>query len=81
MKPSTKNESLFLVHYRDPKDGGIVSLKAKKIYDSPLGISFVCITQFVFETNSLVVKPTEEQLQKRLENVKSMHISIYSTKG
>ena len=78
MTKTSKEQSLFLIHYRDPKEGEIVSLKAKKIYDSPLGLSFVCIADFVFDSNSLVVKPAEELLQKRLENVKSLHLSIYS---
>ena len=77
---SKKEETptLFVVHYRDPKDGNILSLKAKKIFDSPLGMSFVCISDFVFETSSLVVKPAEEHLKKRLEDVKNLHLSIYS---
>ena len=71
-------KSLFLIHYRDPKEGETFSLKARKILDSTLGLSFVCISDFVFDTGSLVVRPSEEQLQKRLENVKSLHLSIYS---
>lgn len=54
-----------------------MSLKVKKIEDSSLGLSFVRLSEFVFETNTLVIKPSEEQLQKRLENVKSIHLSIY----
>ncbi len=71
-------KTLFLIHYRDPKSGEIVSLKAHRIYDSPLGLSFVCISDFVFEENPLLIKPSEEHLKKRLENVKSLHLSIYS---
>ncbi len=78
MALSNTPKNLFLIHYRDPKDNEIVSLKAQQIYDSPLGLSFVCISGFVFEPNSLVVKPAEEYLQKRLKNVKSLHLSIYS---
>ena len=75
---SVANDSLYLIHYRDPKDGTNQSLRAHKVYDSPLGLSFVCISDFVFEPEGLVVKPAEEQLQKRLEGVKSLHMSIYS---
>ena len=78
MANSKKDESLFVIHYRDPQEGDIVSLKAKEIYDSPLGLSFVKVAGFVFENNSLVVKPSEEHLKKRLENVKSLHLSLYS---
>ena len=69
---------LFLVHYRDPKDGKLLSLRARHISDSTLGLSFICISDFVFDTCSLVIKPTEEQLKKRLENVKNIHLSIYT---
>ena len=72
------NKSLFLIHYRDPKEGEVFSLKARQVLDSTLGLSFICISDFIFDTHSLVVKPSEEQLQKRLENVKSLHLSIYS---
>ena len=72
------NKSLFLIHYRDPQEGEILSLKARQILDSTLGLSFIRISDFVFDIGSLVIKPSEEQLQKRLENVKSLHLSIYS---
>ena len=74
-KPS---KNCYLIHYRDPKDGQIVELKAHKIEDSSLGLSFIKISDFFFDSQQLVVKPTEEQLKKRFENVKSLHISIYS---
>lgn len=71
-------KTFFQIHFRDPTVGEIVTLKARRITDSSLGLSFISISDFLFDTQSLVVKPKEEQLQKRLENVKSLHISIYS---
>mgnify|MGYP000601082022 CR=1 FL=1 len=59
-------------------DDKIVSLNARSVKDSSLGLSFVSISDFVFESNRLVIKPSQEQLQKKLENTKSLHISIYS---
>ncbi len=75
-----KNDSAFfyLIHYRDPKDGKIIALKAKRIEDSTLGLAFVKISDFIFETESVVVQPTELQLQQRFENVLGLHLSIYS---
>ncbi len=73
-----KNQPLFLIHYKDPMDDKIVSLNARSVKDSSLGLSFVSISDFVFETNRLVIKPSQEQLQKKLEKTKSLHISIYS---
>lgn len=75
---TSAERTYFLVHYRDPKEGQIIELKAKKIEDSSLGLGFVRISEFLFETNTLLVKPSEEQLKKRFENVKSLHVSIYS---
>ncbi len=75
---SSSNKSLFLIHYKDPVDGKVMSLKAHSIKDSSLGLSFVSISEFVFESSALVIKPSEEHLMKKLENTKSLHLSIYS---
>jgi len=69
----------YIIEYRDQKDGGkIVSLKVRKIEDSNLGLGFVRISEFFFNTDSLVLQPTEVQLQERFANVRSLHLSIYS---
>jgi hypothetical protein len=73
-----KNKTYYIITYRDPKDGKVVECKARKIQDSGLGLSFVSISDFVFNNSSVVVDPTEEYLRKRLENVKSLHLSVYS---
>ena len=73
-----KAKHYYQVYYRDPKDGQIVSIKVRTIEDSSLGLSFVKLADFVFSESALVVSPSEEQLKKRLENVKSLHLSIYS---
>lgn len=70
--------SYFRVTLKDPKNGEILVLKAKDVVDSSLGLSFVSIKNFIYSKNTLVVDPIEEQLQKRFENVKSLHVSIYS---
>ncbi len=75
---ASSNPPLFMIHYRDAKEGETFSLKARQVSDSTLGLSFVCISDFVFDVGSLVIKPAEEQLKKKLENVKSLHLSIYS---
>lgn len=68
----------FLIHYRDPSDGAHQSIKARQIKDSTLGLSFVAISDFVFETNTVLVNPEEEAQKVRFENVKTLHLSIYS---
>ncbi len=55
-----------------------MALKAKRIEDSNLGLSFVRVADFIFDTSSVLVQPTEVQLQQKLENVKGLHLSIYS---
>jgi hypothetical protein len=72
------DSSYYLIHYRDPKDGKISALKAKRIEDSSLGLGFVRISEFLFDTSGIVVQPTEVQLEARFEGVKSLHLSIYS---
>ena len=71
-------DTYYLVTYRDPKDGQTVSLKAKKVTDSSLGLSFIALSEFIFESDMLVVNPAEEDLKKRFSSVKTIHLSIYS---
>ena len=71
-------DTYYLVTYRDPKDGQTISLKAKKVTDSSLGLSFIALSDFMFESNMLVVNPAEEDLKKRFFSVKTIHLSIYS---
>ncbi len=78
MSAKGKSEQFYVVNYRDPVEDKIVSLKAKKISDSSLGLAFVRISDFVFDSDLLVVKPEEEALKKKFEDVKSLHLSIYS---
>lgn len=73
-----KSDSCYIVTYRDPREGTIVTLKAKSIRDSTLGLSFVAISDFVFSTESVLVNPVEESQRVRLADVKSLHLSIYS---
>ena len=76
---SEKNPTLhFVVTYRDPKDGNILSLKAEKMGDSSLGLGFIAVSGFIFDSHRLVITPEEETMQKRLEDVKTLHLSIYS---
>ncbi|MFP3980907.1 MAG: DUF1820 family protein [Desulfobacterales bacterium] len=71
-------ETYFIITYREPQEGNIVTLKARTVTDSSLGLSFIAISDFLFSTSNLVVNPAEEDLKKRLENVKSLHLSIYT---
>jgi len=71
-------DTYYLVTYRDPKDGQTISLKAKKVTDSSLGLSFIALSDFMFESDMLVVNPAEEDLKKRFSSVKTIHLSIYS---
>ncbi len=73
-----KPETCYRITYREPAEGKIQTLKARTVTDSTLGISFVSISDFIFDTDSLVVNPNEETQQKRFEDVKSLHLSIYT---
>ncbi|MEK6554852.1 MAG: DUF1820 family protein [Bdellovibrionota bacterium] len=78
MATSKDPNSYYVIHYRDPQSGENIDLKARQIGDSTLGLSFVSVSDFVFDSSTLVIKPSEDQLRKRLENVKSLHLSIYT---
>ncbi len=71
-------ETYYLIHYRDPRSGDHQSIKAKSIKDSSLGLSFVSISDFVFEEDGLLVNPDEEAKKVQFENIKTLHLSIYS---
>ncbi len=73
-----KNETYYIINFRDPKDGKPVTLKAKNVVDSKLGLSFISISNFIFSDNLSFVNPTEENMKKTYSNVKALHISIYS---
>ena len=75
---SSVKDTYYLVTYRDPKDGQTISLKANKVTDSSLGLSFIALSDFIFESEMLVVNPAEEDLKKRFSSVKTIHLSIYS---
>jgi hypothetical protein len=71
-------KTYFRITYRDPMTLEIQTLKARSVSDSSLGLSFVAASDFIFNTSSVVVDPSEEQLQKKLEHVKVIHLSLYS---
>jgi hypothetical protein len=73
-----KEETFFLITYRDAKDANVLTLKAKTVTDSSLGLSFVAISDFVFDTQSVVINPEEEDQKRQFEGVKTLHLSIYA---
>ena len=78
MPVKTKDKNHYVITYRDPKDNKIISLKAGSVTDSTLGLSFIAIADFLFSSSMLVVNPEEEDLKRRLTDVKTLHISIYT---
>jgi len=73
-----KEETMYLITYRNAKDAKVVTLKAKTVTDSSLGLSFVAISDFLFDTKSVVINPEEEDQKRQFEGVKTLHLSIYS---
>jgi hypothetical protein len=71
-------DTYYLITYREPKDGQIVTLKSRRVTDSSLGLSFIALSDFIFDTDGLVVNPAEEDLKKRFSAVKTLHLSIYT---
>lgn len=74
-----EKKSFFIINYKDPQEKKNITLKALTISDSNLGLSFVKVSEFIFNTENLsVINPEEEKLKKRLEKTKSLHLNIYS---
>ena len=73
-----KEETMYLITYRKAKDAKVVTLKAKTVTDSSLGLSFVAISDFLFDTKSVVINPEEEDQKRQFEGMKTLHLSIYS---
>ena len=67
----------FLVTYRDPLDNKVVELKANQVRDSELGLTFVAVSDFVFETPSVVVDPAAEELRRRFADVRTLHLALH----
>ena len=67
----------YVVTYRDSVKDETVTLRARAVHDSPLGLSFLAISDFVFDTNARVIDPSEEALRDRLRDVRTLHLSIY----
>ena len=73
-----KPRSHYVVTHRDPAGGKTVSLKVRKVEDSELGPTFVALSDFLFESASPIIDPTLEDLKKRYENTKKLHLSLYN---
>ena len=74
---STSSEH-YLVTWRDARNGEIVTLRARHIRDSTLGLTFVALSEFVWESSSPIVNPAEEALARRFEHTKTLHLSIHA---
>ena len=74
----TTEKTFYLVHYKDPQTGANQSIKARSITDSSLGLSFICLADFVFEDHGILVNPDEEAKKLAFEDIKALHLSIYS---
>ena len=74
-----KARTFFVITWRDPgEEDKVRSLKARRIEDSDLGPTFVCLSDFVFDTGGLVIDPEEEDLKSRFADTRRLHLSIYS---
>lgn len=76
--PSKNSPSYYVVSYRDPQTSKILSLKAKTIRDSNLGLSFIFLADFIFDTDSIVINPVAQEMKNRFNNTKGLHLSIYN---
>ncbi|MBT3221722.1 MAG: DUF1820 family protein [Proteobacteria bacterium] len=75
---ASQSKSWYEVTFREPQESAVTTIKARTVEDSQLGLGFVCFSDFVFETNKVVLNPAEEALQTRYANVKRIHLPIYA---
>ena len=75
---SKNKDTCFIITYRDPVGEKQVSVKAGTVADSTLGLSFIAVSDFIFDQSPLVVNPQEEDMKRRFEDVKTLHLSIYT---
>ena len=75
---SKKKDTCFIITYRDPVSEKQVSVKAGTVADSTLGLSFIAVSDFIFDQGAIVVNPQEEDMKRRFEDVKTLHLSIYT---
>jgi len=73
-----KKDTYFIISYRDPVTEKHLTVKAGTVTDSSLGLSFIAISDFVFDQSALVVNPQEEDMKRRFAEVKTLHLSIYT---
>ena len=72
------NDTCYRITYRDLAAGEIRTLRARAISDSGLGLSFICVSEFVFTQESLLVNPKDEALAEQFKDVKSLHLSMHT---
>ena len=68
----------YVVTWRDPRNGEIATLRARTIRDSQLGLTFIAVSDFVWDSGSPIVNPAEEALARRFERTKTLHLSIHT---
>ena len=74
----SSDDTCYRITYRDIAAEEVRILRARSISDSGLGLSFVRISDFVFEQHSTLVNPADEALARQFEGVKSLHLSMYT---
>ena len=72
------HDTYYRITYRDIAEGKVQTLRARSISDSGLGLSFIQVSDFVFEQTSKLVNPADEALATQLKDVKSLHLSMYT---
>lgn len=74
---TTKEQTHFVVTYKDAKESKVLTLKARHIRDSSLGPAFVELSDFLFEGSGLILNPSDEEVKEHFQDVRRLHLSIY----
>lgn len=69
---------MYRVTFRSPDDQTVTTLRCREVSDSPLGLGFVCLSDFDFEQASAIVNPAAERMQQRFAETQRLHLHIHS---
>ena len=68
----------FVITWKDAQADEFVTLKARHIGDSGLGITFVAVSGLMLATESAIVDPKAEALSRRFAQTEALHLPLHA---
>jgi hypothetical protein len=73
-----KPDTYFVVTFKNADDNKTQTLRVRSLTDSTLGLTFIALSDFVFDSDSPIIDPQEDNLRRKFANTRKLHLSIYS---